>query len=96
MMATDFVLSTHPKFEKGCSHYKNTISLISKLRAAARAPGSIKVTMNEPFSLLADLTESPGCNQVLVISVNLTYYCNLRLMHMSVLVIKIIRHEKLI
>ena len=47
------------------------------------------------FLLLADLPESPGCNQVLVISVNLTYYCNLRLLDMSVLVIKIIRHEKL-
>ena len=52
------------KFEKGCSHYKHTILLINELSTAARATGIIKVAVNEPFPLLADLPESPGCNQV--------------------------------
>ena len=42
------------KLEKGSRHYRNTISLISKLRAAARATGSIEVAVNEPFPSPAD------------------------------------------
>ena len=42
------------KLEKGSRHYKNTISLISELRATARATASVKVAVNEPFPLPAD------------------------------------------
>ena len=52
------------KLKKGSRHYKNTILLISKLRAASWATESIKVAVNEPLPLQADSPESSGCNQV--------------------------------
>ena len=54
------------KLEKEAdTYYKNTISLISELRVAARATGSIEVAVNEPFPSLADSSESSGCKWVL-------------------------------
>ena len=38
----------------GSRHHKNTISLISKLRAVVQTTGSIEVAVNEPFPSLAD------------------------------------------
>lgn len=52
VIGTDFVPSIYAcrpcfaKFEKGSRQYKHTILLISKLQAAARATGSIEVTLN--------------------------------------------------